>query len=82
MSRIFLGRPIHWLITAALVAIGWIGGSMRFHVIEFNPFLLGLLAITVLAVLGVLKTSPAGTEVTRDPIIDDDEDDGEASSQG
>ena len=78
MNRVFLGRPVHWLIIAALVAAGWIGGRMRLHVSEFNPFLIFLIVVTVAVVLTVLKTSPRGQDVTRDPIVEHEDHDASA----
>lgn len=73
MSRIFLGKKLHWAILLAMVAAGWLTGRARLHVIEFNTFVLALLAVTVLALLVVLATSRPGEQVTRDPIDPDDE---------
>lgn len=80
MNRVFLGPVVHWLIIVALIALGWVGGSMRFHVSEFNPFLIVLLIVTVVAVVAVIATSPPGRSVTRDPIAGDEDD--EVSSSG
>ena len=74
MRQIFLGPPLHWLILIALIAAGWISGKMRLHVSEFNPFLIASILITVTVILVVLKTSRPGDQVTRDPIVDGDQD--------
>ena len=73
MSRVFLGKPLHWAVLVALIILGWVTGRARLHVIEFNTFILGLLAVTVVAVLLVLATSRPGEQVTRDPLEPDDE---------
>ncbi|MEM7057565.1 MAG: hypothetical protein AAF557_08245 [Pseudomonadota bacterium] len=75
MKGIFIGPLLHWLIVIALVALGWIGGSFRFHVSEFNPFLILLIAIVVLVLLVVVMTSGIDRRVTRDPITDNSEED-------
>lgn len=74
MKQIFLGHWFHWVLIVGLVALGWFSGLNRLHVIDFNPFLLVLLAIVVAILVAVLKTSPPGRQVTRDPIEDKDDD--------
>ena len=74
MNRIFLGPLVHWLIIVVLVALGWVSGLMRLHVSEFNPFLIFLLLATVVAVVAVIWTSPPDRRVTRDPMVEEDED--------
>lgn len=74
MSRIFLGKPLHWAIIVALVAAGWVTGRQRLHVIDFNLFVIGLLLVAAGAVLVVLRTSRPGERVTRDPLEPGDED--------
>ncbi len=71
MSRIFLGRPIHWLIIAALGVLGWVGGRYRLHVIEFNLFIVLTIVVVVIALIAVIATTRPGERVTRDPIIDE-----------
>ena len=77
MSRVFrhvfLGKPLHWAILVFIVALGWVTGRARLHVVEFNTFILGLLAVTVVALLVVLATSRPDEQVTRDPLEPDDE---------
>ena len=73
MSRVFLGKPLHWAVLVGLIVLGWATGRARLHVIEFNTFILGLLAVTVVAVLVVLATSRPDEQVTRDPLEPDDE---------
>lgn len=73
MSRVFLGKPLHWLILLALVAAGWFTGRLRLHVTDFNLFLILLIAVTIVAVIAVLATSPKDAAITRDPIVDDDD---------
>ncbi len=72
MRNIFLGPWFHWLILIVLVTAGWWTGVARLHVIEFNPFIIGLIALTVGVIVLVLKTSKPGQQVTRDPIEEDE----------
>lgn len=71
MRRIFLGPPVHWLIVVVLAALGWLAGTDRMHVISFNLFIGLTIAVTVAILLFVLRTSPPGQQVTRDPVEDD-----------
>lgn len=72
MKEIFLGKRVHWAILVALVLGGWLTGRSRLHVIEFNVFILGLLALTVAALVAVVATSRPGERVTRDPLEPDE----------
>lgn len=72
MSRIFLGRPVHWLIALVVITLGWFAGSERLHVTSFNVFLV-LLIVGAVAVLAlVILSSGVGEQVTREPIEDPD----------
>lgn len=73
MSRIFLGKPLHWAVLVGLVVLGWVTRRARMHVIEFNTFILGLLAVTVVVLLTVLATTRPDERVTRDPLEPDEE---------
>ncbi len=68
MSRIFLGPAIHWLVVVVVVALGWYSGLGRTHVSQFNTFVVLLIVLTVAILLIVLKTSPEGKQVTREPL--------------
>ena len=70
MSRIFLGPPLHWLLVAAIIGIGWYSGIGRTHVSQFNLFVILLIGLTVAVLAIVLKTSPEGKQVTREPLED------------
>ena len=71
MKAIFLGPFVHWLLVAALIALGWLAGFEKLHVTAFNTFLIAVIAATMLALVAVLKTAPEGKRVTRDPLEDD-----------
>ncbi len=68
MDKLFIGPVAHWIIVLILIALGWIGGIDRLHVTDFSLFLILVLVTTVIALLAVLKTSPPGRRITRDPI--------------
>ena len=74
MRNVFLGPLLHWIVIMALIALGWIGGIFRFHVIEFNPFVIILILVVVLALFLVLRTSSPELRITRDPVSDHTDD--------
>ena len=71
MGRIFIGKPLHWVLIVLLIAIGWIIGHERLHVIWFNLFTVILLVISAVAVAVVLLTSRPEERITRDPLEPD-----------
>ena len=73
MSRIFLGKPLHWVLLILLVASGWLMGRQRLHVIEFNLFAILLLVVSAGVIVAVLMTSQPGEQVTHDPLEPDDD---------
>ncbi len=73
MNRIFLGKPFHWLLLIVLVLIGWLTGLYKSHVTMFNWFVIGMTVVTAAVVLIVLRTTRPDEQVTRDPILPDDE---------
>lgn len=74
MRRLFLGKPLHWVLAIGLIALGWAAGRIRLHVTDFNLFVLLLLALSVALLGAVLLTSAPGQQVTRDPISAPEED--------
>ena len=72
MKAIFLGRPVHWLVVLVLAGLGWMSGIVRLHVTDFNLFLVLLIAVSTVALVLVIATSPQGEQVARDPIEDDE----------
>ena len=71
MRRIFLGRPVHWLVLAAVIGVLWWLGEAQMHTREFKPFLVTLIALAAAAVAAVLATARAGDRLTREPIDKD-----------
>ena len=68
MNQIFLGKWWHWGILAASVAVLWLAGHMRMHVIHFNAFILSLFAVTAIVVAVLIARTRPGEQVTRDPL--------------
>ncbi|MEM7268216.1 MAG: hypothetical protein AAF401_03070 [Pseudomonadota bacterium] len=77
MRRVFLGKPLHWLLACLLIGGGFLLGLRRLHVTDFNLFLIALIIATVVMLAIVLATSK-GEGLTRDPIPtpQDDEENG------
>ncbi len=77
MREIFLGKPWHWGLVVAVVALLWWAGISKAHVIQFNSFLVALVLISFAVVLLVLRTQKPGEQVTREPLRSDHDQDGE-----
>ena len=73
IKRIFLGPPLHWLLIILLAGVAWLAGLDRMHVSEFNLFISSLILITIGLIVLVIRSSPPGQQVTRDPFDVDDE---------
>ena len=71
MKGFFLGPFVHWVLIAIVIGLGWLAGTERLHVIQFNTFIIAVLAVTLVAIVAVIRTSPTGQQVTRDPLDDD-----------
>jgi len=67
IGQVFLGKPVHWLLWAVIVAVLYWLGSQSLHVRNFVPFLLVLIALAGGSVLVVLATYKKGDHVTREP---------------
>jgi hypothetical protein len=72
VSKIFLGKPLHWLVLVVITAGLWYAGELRLHVIHFNAFILSVLAISAGCVLLVLYGPDRGGRLTRDEIVPDE----------
>jgi hypothetical protein len=72
MSRIFLGKPLHWLVLVVITGGLWYAGDERLHVIHFNAFILTVLAISAGCVSLVLYGPGRGGRLTRDEIVPDE----------
>jgi hypothetical protein len=71
LGKIFLGKLWHWALLVVATALLWLAGSNRFHVIEFNWFIISLLVGTVVLLLCILRFTRPGEQVTRDRILED-----------
>ena len=71
MKRIFLGKPLHWLVLAVIIVIMWWMGSALLQTRNFHLFLVILLALASGAVGVVIATTRPGEQVTREPFEDD-----------
>lgn len=71
MGQIFLGKWWHWVVLILVAAVMWWTGSERMHVKTFNPFLILVLVMTIVAVLALVLGSRPGERVTREELVDD-----------
>lgn len=67
LKDIFLGKPLHWLLLAAVIAALYGLGSQSLHVRYFVPFCIVLLGLGTACVALILSTTRRGDRVTRDP---------------
>ncbi len=72
MSRIFLGKPVHWGVLAVVVAVLWWLGDGLVQTRDYPRFLIVLAALTAAAVVAIVLTSRKGDRLTREPFEDDD----------
>ncbi len=73
MGKIFLGKPVHWLVfVIVLGALTFLGHGL-YQTRSYNLFLTILLIMTALSVIAVLVTTKKGEQVTREPFEDDGE---------
>jgi hypothetical protein len=72
MSRLFLGKPLHWLLLVVISAGLWYAGDLREHIVHFDAFIVVLLAVSTVCVLIVLYGPGHGERITRDEIVPDE----------
>lgn len=70
LGKIFLGKLWHWALMAVATALLWFAGNNRFHVIEFNWFILTMLVGTIAGLLCIIRLTSPGEQVTRDRIVE------------
>lgn len=69
IGKIFLGKAWHWLLLAITGALFWFCGSQRLHVIEFNIFIMAMLAGTTFVVAVIVLLHKSGERITRDELV-------------
>jgi len=68
LRELFIGKPVHWLVLAAIAgALFWLG-DIKLHVRVFNQFAFAVLGMTAAALLFVVLTCRKGERVTREPL--------------
>ena len=73
IGKIFLGRAWHWLLLIVVSGLLWFCGTQKLHVIEFNIFVMAMLAGTAVAVLIILLAHREGDQVTREVLVENDD---------
>ena len=71
MKKVFLGRPLYWLLWVVIVGALYLLGTLRLHTRDFNLFILIVLALAAASVLIVVWTYRKGERITREPFEDD-----------
>ncbi len=67
LGQVFLGKRVHWLLWAVIVAVLYWLGSESLHVKSFVPFLMVLILLAGGSILVVLSTYKKGDRITREP---------------
>ncbi|MCP5264835.1 MAG: hypothetical protein H6934_01910 [Burkholderiaceae bacterium] len=70
-ERLFIGRPVYWVLLVAVVAVLAYLGSRSLHVRDFVLFQFLVLGIGVALVLAVVALYRPGERATRDSLEDD-----------
>ncbi len=71
MRSIFLGKAVHWLVLAVVIAVLWWLGANLVQTRDYHFFLTVLFLLTTGAVAVIIVTTRKGEQVTRDPFEDD-----------
>ncbi len=71
MKDIFLGKPLDWLLWAAILGLLVALGAQNLHTRAFNLFSVIVLAATAASVLTIVLTYRKGERITREPFDDD-----------
>ncbi len=71
MRDIFLGKPLHWLLWAAIFGLLVALGAQNLHTRAFNLFSVIVLAVTAACILTIVLTYRKGERITREPFDDD-----------
>ena len=67
MKKVFLGRPVFWLLWAIIITALWVMGTNHLHVTRINLFLVLLLGLTTACILFVVLAYRKGEAITREP---------------
>lgn len=70
MRKVFLGRPLHWVLLALIAAIFWGLGTIRLHVTDFNVFMVALFLVAACLVVALRATTAPDERLTREPLSD------------
>lgn len=68
LRELFIGKPLHWAILAAMAGLLFWLGHLKLHVRQFNQFSFAVLGMTAAALLFIIFTHRKGERVTRDPL--------------
>jgi len=71
LNEFFIGRPIYWALTAAVIAVSAYLGINKIHVRNFETFQFILLGLAVIVVGVIIKSYKPGERITREPLDPD-----------
>ena len=71
MKKLFVGKPLHWLLIAIVLAVLYWLGAIQLHRLNYTAFLFALLGLAVAPIAIVIVTTRRGEQVTREPFEDD-----------
>lgn len=69
IAKIFLGKAWHWALLVLTGVLFWFCGTKRLHVIEFNLFVMAMLAGTTLVVGAIILFHQPGEQITREVLV-------------
>ena len=72
MKDLFVGKKLHWLMIAAMIAVMYWLGATQFHRVDYTAFLFVVLGLAAGSIVLVLVTYRKGDRVTRETLDDPD----------
>jgi cytochrome b561 len=71
MKELFVGKPIHWIMIAVVIAVMYGFGAFQFHRVDYSLFLFAVFGLAAGCVIIVLVTYRRGNRITRDSLEDE-----------
>ena len=72
MKNLFIGKKLHWVLIAGLIAVLYWLGAHQYHRVDYPAFLFILLGLAAFSVVLVLATYRRGDRITRARLDEDD----------
>ena len=71
MKKLFIGKPLHWIMIVFAIGAMYRLGAGQFHRVDYTEFLFVVIGIAAACVLIVLITYRRGDRITRDSLEDE-----------